>query len=594
MPTDQDAYTPALIYEQLQDRLSAKGEKKTFLLRGVYIPAHRGGLWNSYFFDELADEFGGARVKLQVPEALRPSFKEGYVYTVRVFLSPRDSTTRGVIETRVRLCGDPLEEEAPRMSVTELERAQLLAKVDRRAREVESAWRTELEGEGVLGLALVTSAAGVAQEDLKRQLGPFAKHVRLEQRDVNLSRPSDILGALESAVDELARALGMDPLELRQKNYTGRDQKQDKPYSSPEGLKRAYERVAGVFGWDAYQEPPTNGPKRRGVGIAANSWMAGKGNPPGYAFVKLNHDGSADVVTGAQDIGTGTRTGLVQVAAEVLGLPTDRVRIHLGDTANQPFAPTSAGSATLATLGPAVRAAAANVRTQLLKAAATLLDVDADRLSVKDGGLYTGDEADPALKVSELTQRLAPHMLQGHGARDANPDDVSIRTFGAQCAEVEVDILTGEVTVLRVVAAPESGRVINPTTVESQVIGGVTQGVGYALSEERVVDERLGVVLNANLEEYKIPTVADIPRITYASVDLPDLNANPTGAKGIGEPPLIPTAPAIANAIFDAVGVRLRDLPLSRRRLVEALAEKEPAQKEVTRPESERSPDAAL
>ena len=340
--------------------------------------------------------------------------------------------------------------------------------------------------------------------------------------------------ALESAVDELARALGMDPLELRRKNYTGRDQKQDKPYSSPEGLKCAYERVAEVFGWDAYQKPPADGPKRRGVGLAANSWMAGKGNPPGYASVKLNHDGSADVVTGAQDIGTGTRTGLVQVAAEVLGLPTDEVRIHLGDTANQPFAPTSSGSATLATLGPAVRAAAANVKAQLLEAAATLLNVEADRLSVKDGGIYAGDEADLTLEVSELTQRLAPHMLQGHGARNANPDDVSIRTFGAQCAEVEVDIDTGEVTVLRIVSAPESGRVINPTTVESQVIGGVTQGVGYALSEERVVDERLGVVLNANLEEYKIPTVADIPRITYASVDLPDLNATPTGAKGIG------------------------------------------------------------
>ena len=138
-----------------------------------------------------------------MPEALRPSFREGYVYTVRVFLSPRIVESRGVIETRVRLCGDPLEEEVPCMSVTELERAQLLAKVDRRAREVESVWRAELEGEGVLGLALVTSSAGIAQEDLKRQFGPFAKHVRLEQRDVNLSQIGNILGAVESAEERV-------------------------------------------------------------------------------------------------------------------------------------------------------------------------------------------------------------------------------------------------------------------------------------------------------------------------------------------------------------------------------------------------------
>ncbi len=168
--------------------------------------------------------------------------------------------------------------------------------------------------------------------------------------------------------------------------------------------------------------------------------------------------------------------------------------------------------------------------------------------------------------------RIAPHMILGQGARGPNPKDKAIRTFGAQCVEIEVDLETGELTILRVVASHDCGRIINPTMVDSQIIGAVTQGIGFALTEERVVDERSGIVLNANLEEYKVPTVADIPPIQHAEVNLPDPDANPTGAKGIGEPPLVPTAPAIANAVFDAVGIRLRELPLSRHRLIAALA----------------------
>ena len=190
---------------------------------------------------------------------------------------------------------------------------------------------------------------------------------------------------------------------------------------------------------------------------------------------------------------------------------------------------------------------------------------------MEGGQILVEGESEPATTVAEVTGRIAPHMIQGHGARGPNPTDKSVRTFGAQCVEVEVDVETGEVTVLRVVASHDCGRVVNPTMVDSQVVGGVTQGLGFALSEERVVDAASGVVLNANLEDYKVPTVADIPLIQHVAVDLPDPEANPTGAKGIGEPPLVPTAPAIANAVFDATGVRLRDLPLSRPRLLEAL-----------------------
>ena len=416
--------------------------------------------------------------------------------------------------------------------------------------------------------------------------GPYRElyrcpNVRTEQVPIYLNTgpaaafraPGWVEGAfpLESAMDELAHALGIDPLELRRRNYTPLDQPKGLPYTV-DGLRHCYERAAAVFGWDTYQKPPPQGSKRRGVGMAAHNWVGGSGWPPAYAWVKLNTDGTADVITGTQDIGTGTRTGLAQVAAEELGLPLERVALRLGDTQRGPYAPVSAGSATQATLGPAVRQAALDAKRQLLTVAAAILEVDADQLEVCDGGVYVREAPERRLPVEEIMRRIAPHMIQGTGARGPNPTDKSIQTFGAQFVEVEVDLETGAVTVLRLVAAHDCGRIINPAIVDSQVIGGITQGLGYALMEERVIDAGSGVVLNANLEEYKVPTALDVPTIVHAQVDLPDLAANPTGAKGIGEPPLVPTAPAIANAVFDAVGVRLRSLPLSPQHLLAALA----------------------
>lgn len=381
--------------------------------------------------------------------------------------------------------------------------------------------------------------------------------------------------ALESAMDELARALQLDPVELRLRNYAERDQKRDLPYTTPSGLRRCYEAATEAFGWHTYQHQEARGPKRRGRGMAAHDW-GGSGFPPAYAWVKWNSDGSADVITGTQDIGTGTRTALTQVAAEALGLEMEQVALHLGDTANGPYAPVSSGSATQATLGPAIQAAAVAARQQLLDAAAAMLEVDRASLQVHHGHIMiAGKPARDAVAIADVTRHIAPHMLQGHGAREANPADKAIRTFGAQCVEVEVDLETGDITLLRIIASHECGRIINPTLVDSQVIGGITQGLGFALLEERIVDAQSGMVLNANLEDYKIPTVADIPTIIHAQVDLPDLEANPTGAKGIGEPPLVPTAAAIANAIYDAVGVRLRHNPLSRQQLLAELAKRQ-------------------
>jgi xanthine dehydrogenase YagR molybdenum-binding subunit len=255
-------------------------------------------------------------------------------------------------------------------------------------------------------------------------------------------------------------------------------------------------------------------------------------------------------------------------------MPMESINLHLGDTAYGPYAPVSSGSATQATIGPAVRAAAAEAKAQLLEAAAVVMEVAADDLGVRDGKIVVAGHPERTCEVSEITRKISPHMIQGQGARGPNPEGKAIRTFGAQCVEVEVDTETGKLTLLRVVASHDCGRIVNPTTVDSQVIGGITQGIGFAMTEGRVVDARTGIVLNANLEEYKVPTVADVPPIEHAHVDLADPEANPTGAKGIGEPPLIPTAPAIANAVFDAVGIRIRNAPISRHALLEALAER--------------------
>jgi CO/xanthine dehydrogenase Mo-binding subunit len=381
--------------------------------------------------------------------------------------------------------------------------------------------------------------------------------------------------ALEQAMDELARRLEIDPVELRRRNYTDIDQLEEKPFSLPEGLSLSYDRVTETFGWNGRQRPTTEGTKRRGIGFAAHDWVGGGGHDPGYAWVELNADGTLNVVTGTQDIGSGTRTGLAQIAAEELGVPLDSVTLQLGDTAHGPYAPVSSGSSTQASIGPAVRAATADLKGQLLDVAAALLEVSAMRLTVRDGQILVDGDANRKIAVGEVTKQIGPHMLQGRGARGPNPDQWSIRTFGAQCAEVEVDTETGEITILRVLTAHDCGRIVNPALVDSQVIGGIIQGAGFALSEERIVDDRLGIVLNANLEEYHVPTVADAPLIEHAAVDVPDNRANSTGAKGIGEPPLIPTAPAIANAVYDAIGVRFHAAPLTRRAVLDALAARE-------------------
>ncbi len=376
--------------------------------------------------------------------------------------------------------------------------------------------------------------------------------------------------ALESIIDELAAKLGMDSLELRLKNYTEMNQITGQPYST-KGLREAYQRGAREIGW-AQRLKEGKGLKKRGFGMASQIW-GGSGGPPAYAWVKINPDGSGVVTSGTQDLGTGTKTVLAQIAAEELGIPLDRISVEIGDTQMYPYAPISAGSMTLPSVGPAVRSAAHDAKKQLLEIAAQLLRVPEEGLEVRDGYLQGPEQKQPVL-LKDMLASLRNFMIVGRGARSPNPEGVHVNTFGAQFVELEVDTQTGEVSIVRLVAVHDSGRVINPLTISSQIEGGLIQGVGFGLLEKRAVDAKTGIVLNANLEDYRLLTCQDFPEMVSYMVDRPDLRANNLGSKGVGEPPIIPTAPAVANAVADALKTRIRELPITREKILRVLEEK--------------------
>jgi len=290
-------------------------------------------------------------------------------------------------------------------------------------------------------------------------------------------------------------------------------------------------------------------------------WGSG-GGPPAYATVRLNSDATVDVLSGTQDLGTGSRTILAQIAAEALGASFADVRVILGDTERTPYAGNSWGSMTTASVGPAVRTAAVEAQRRLLEAASELLECHVDDLVARDSVITTRDMA-RRMTFADVTKHLGNVMIMGHGSRGPNPQDVGIMSFGVQFAEVEVDTETGVVRVIRIVAAHDAGRIINPLLAESQLEGGILQGLGYALFEERHLDHATGRALNPSMHDYKIPTMADVPTIDAFCVSGSDTRANHVGARGLAEPPIIPTAPAIANALADALGAEFSELPLT-------------------------------
>jgi CO/xanthine dehydrogenase Mo-binding subunit len=374
---------------------------------------------------------------------------------------------------------------------------------------------------------------------------------------------------LECLLDELAAKLELDPLELRRRNHSDTDLLDGRPFSS-KNLAECYRRAEPH--WERRHEvrARTEGPWKRGVGLASQIWYGG-GGPPSYAWVRVGSDGRATVITAMQDIGTGTRTAMAQIAAEELGIPLEHVRVELGDTAGGPFASISAGSSTTPSMGPAVRAAAADAARQIIEIAAQRHDLQERVLSLRGGNVVSADGG--SWPLADITGLLENGQVLGEGARGPNPAGMRVLTFGAQVAEVAVDVETGEVRVERVAAVHDVGRIINPLGARSQVEGGIVQAVGYALSERRIDDPGTGIPLTRTLDAYKVPTIADVPEIVTEFVDVPDEHLTNLGSKGLGEPPIIPTAAAIANAIRDATGADVRSLPITREELLRALRE---------------------
>jgi CO/xanthine dehydrogenase Mo-binding subunit len=379
--------------------------------------------------------------------------------------------------------------------------------------------------------------------------------------------------ALEQMVDALAAKIGIDPVELRLKNIPDVSQlRKNTPYTSS-GLSRCLAEGALAFGWaEARRRPRASGPVARGVGVAAAQWGY-EGEPNATVIAKLFADGSLSLNFGAADIGTGTKTIMAMVAAEELGVALDRIQIEHADSATSPYAVGSGGSQTAHVNTPAAREAAVALKRQVLAMAAAQLGVPEADLGLGDGAVSSTTDPSKKVDLSGLKALQQRQVIVGVGTRHPHPAGKIPLPFAAQFAEVEVNRATGEVRVVRLLGAHDSGRVLNPLTYENQVFGGMTMGIGFGLTEARVMDRQTGQVLTANLHDYKLPTAMDTPAdLSCLPIDPHDTECNALGVKGLGEPATIPTAAAIANAIYDAVGVRVTDSPVTPARLVALLA----------------------
>jgi xanthine dehydrogenase YagR molybdenum-binding subunit len=380
----------------------------------------------------------------------------------------------------------------------------------------------------------------------------------------------------EGFMDEMANAIGMDPLTFRKLNYTTKNRGDTGiPYSS-KGLDKAYEIGANEIGWHRRNRIPGEGTGRfrRGIGMAAGIWW-GAGVPGTLSDIKIHPDGSVEAICGTQDIGCGTRTHMAVVVAETLGLEPKDITVKLGNS-DYPWAPISGGSLTTPSVAPATRDASLKAVEYLKEMAASKLKVPASQVVCADKKFYASGNPENSFPFREICSSLS-HETVFHGERKGLPDGFAYNTFGAHFAEVEVDTLTGKITVIKVVAVQESGRIMNKQTAESQVIGGVTQGLSTALFEQRIMDDETGRMVNSNWRDYKIATSMDIPEIVPLFVDIVDPRINILGTKGLGEPPRIPASAVIGNAVYNAIGAHIREIPMTPDKVLRALKEKEVA-----------------
>lgn len=391
--------------------------------------------------------------------------------------------------------------------------------------------------------------------------------------------------ALESHMDEVAEALGMDPLVFRKQNHVragddtpiaevlGEGREGYKQIIQSCGLDECIEKGAQILNWQDRRRPEQTGPVRRGIGMACLLQASGiPGIDMGSASIKMNEDASFNLLVGATDIGTGADTMFAQIAAEVLGVPYDRMIVYSSDTDMTPFDPGAYASSTTYISGTAVKKAAEEVRRQIVTVAAKLLQVDTAMLRCENGRVLAPNGRHVSYQdicLSALYQRDQFQIMAvaSHMSYDSPPP------FAAQFAEVEVDVETGIVRVLKLVSCVDCGVAVNPQMAEGQVEGAVAQALGYAISERMPFDQN-GRMLHLSFKDYNIYTAADMPELTTVLVKTYE-PTGPFGAKAVAEIPINGPAPAIANALFNAAGIRVRELPLTPEKVLAALHQKE-------------------
>jgi len=403
---------------------------------------------------------------------------------------------------------------------------------------------------------------------------PNAKYVHKLAR-LDLPTPCDMRApsattavyALECAMDELAVALKLDPLELRLRCYSDRDQNEDRPFGS-KALRECYRQGAEAFGWNQRNPEPRSqreGSDLVGWGMATGVWDAFQ--TPITVRIVLSANGHAEVACATSDIGTGTYTVMAQVAADMLGLPLDNITIRLGDS-SLPQSPVEGGSWIATSVANAIATTAEAIRGDLLRLAkrmpnSPLANAKSDDVTLMDGKLVSKRDASRAVSIADAMRFGAVDRVEEE--KTTNPAHDAARahnTHSAIFAEVKVDEELGVIRVTRVVSAVAAGRIVNTKTASSQILGGVVWGIGMALHEETLIDHKFGRVVNANIAEYHVPVNADVHDIKVIFVDEPD-DSNPLGMKGVGEIGIVGVAAAIANAVYHATGKRVRDLPIT-------------------------------
>ena len=394
--------------------------------------------------------------------------------------------------------------------------------------------------------------------------------------------------ALETLMDRAAEAVGMDPLAFRLRNRVppegqagsrvtpldeivdGQPVEGGIPFSS-NGLEECLRRGAAEFGWaDPFERSDRADPfLRRGRGVSMMIYRGGVGFESA-AGLSIDADGKVRLISGLIDVGEGAVTVLCQMAAEALSVGYADVLPRFADTDGTPDAPITAGSTGTFCSGTAVLRAAGQLREKLLQTAAGRLESDAGALSIGGGSVFVANDPSRRVTYGELARAVGPDTLSAEATVMAGSPDYIVNSFGAHFCEVAVDTATGRVRVKRYVAAHDSGRIINPRTALNQVEGAISQMLGFALSEELIIDDPTGVTLNGSYLEHKSPTIQDYPDITAIFADVVD-PVGPMGAKALGEVPSVGVAPAIANAIHDAIGIRFTRLPITPDRVLDAL-----------------------